>query len=89
MPRLRAETAVARHELAGAIGARLLAARFHAGLAQSAAGRAVGLSQNAIARLEIGARQLAFTEAVDLARLYGVAIERFDPRPTSGGGETS
>lgn len=63
-----------------AIGRLLGDARQAAGLPQSAAAKALGIAQSRIARLELGRRRLLFTEAVHLARLYGVKVSAFDPR---------
>lgn len=62
------------------VGQLLGDAREDAGLPQSAAGRALGVPQSRIAKLELGRRQLLFLEAVVLADLYGVELERLDPR---------
>lgn len=50
-----------------------------AGLSQAAAAIALGFAQSRIAKLETGSRRLLFSEAVDLARLYGVALDAFEP----------
>lgn len=62
-----------------AVGERLAAARRVAGLSQAMAATRLGTAQSRIAKLETGARRLLFSEAVDLARLYGVPIEDFVP----------
>ncbi len=62
------------------VGRLLGDAREDAGLPQSAAARFLGVPQSRIAKMELGRRQLLFLEAVLLARLYAVPIERLDPR---------
>lgn len=66
-----------------AVGQRLAAARTAAGMSQSEAARQLGFAQSRIAKLEIGTRRLLFTEAVDLAKVYGVEITEFVPASRS------
>lgn len=61
------------------IGRLLGDAREDAGLPQSAAARAIGAPQSRIGKLERGQRRLLFLEAVMLAELYDVPLDRFDP----------
>ena len=42
-------------------------------MSQLDAARALGVPQSAIAKLELGLRQLRFTEGLRLATIYGVA----------------
>ncbi len=70
-------------DAAAVIGRLLGDAREDAGLSQTAAARALGVAQSRIAKLELGRRQLLFAEAVLLAALYGVSLERLDPRKNS------
>lgn len=62
-----------------AVGRRLAAARSAAGLSQAEAARRLGFAQSRIGKLEIGTRRLLFSEAIDLAELYGVGISDFVP----------
>jgi transcriptional regulator with XRE-family HTH domain len=62
------------------IGLLLGDAREEARLPQSAAAKALGVAQSRIAKLELGQRQLIFIEALTLCDLYGVALDRLDPR---------
>lgn len=61
------------------VGQLLGDAREAAGLPQSHAARLMGVAQSRIAKLELGRRRLLFIEAVQLAKLYGVPVSRFDP----------
>lgn len=65
--------------LQAAIGRLLGDARQAAGMSQSAAAKAIGISQSRVARLERGLRRLRFDEAAGFARLYNVALSAFDP----------
>jgi transcriptional regulator with XRE-family HTH domain len=69
-----------------AVGMRLAAARMAAGLSQTEAAKRLGFAQSRIAKLEIGTRRLLFSEAIDLAEIYGVAVADFVP--TEYGGRT-
>lgn len=60
-----------------AVGRRLAAARTAANLTQAAAASRLGFAQSRVAKLEIGTRRLLFSEAIDLADLYGVEIDDF------------
>ena len=71
-----------------AIGRLLGDAREAAGLPQTYAARALGLTQSRVARLELGRRRLLFWEAVAFAALYRVPITTFDPS-RYGAGERS
>ena len=62
------------------VGQLLGDAREDAGLPQSAAARHLGVPQSRIAKIELGRRQLLFLEAVLLADLYGITLNRIDPR---------
>lgn len=55
-------------------------AREDAGLPQSVAAKVLDVPQSRIAKIELGRRQLMFLEAVALAELYQVSLDRFDPR---------
>jgi len=79
MPRIRPDVANSRRAFAEALGERLQAARLRAGQSQAAAAKHIGVSQNAMARLEQGSRQLSFLEAIGLARTYGVDVREFEP----------
>jgi transcriptional regulator with XRE-family HTH domain len=57
-----------------AIGQRLAAFRRRAHLTQADVGNALGYSQSRVAKVEIGERRLTLTDAIDLARLYGVSV---------------
>jgi transcriptional regulator with XRE-family HTH domain len=72
MPRTRIAVQTARADEARAVGQRLAAAREAAGLTQLAAARRLGVPQTAIAKLELGQRQLRFVEGIRLAGMYGV-----------------
>jgi transcriptional regulator with XRE-family HTH domain len=63
-----------------AVGRRLAAMRKEAGLSQVEAGRRLGFAQSRIAKLEIGTRRLLFSEAIDMAELYGVTLMAFIPK---------
>ena len=85
----RAETAIKANRRPSAelppdsarlIGLLLGDAREEAGLPQSVAAKALDGPQSRIAKLELGTRQLQFLEAVVLSDLYGIALERLDPR---------
>lgn len=62
-----------------AVGRRLAAARSETGLSQAAVARELGVAQSRIAKLEIGTRRLLFSDAISLARLYGVELSAFVP----------
>jgi transcriptional regulator with XRE-family HTH domain len=64
------------------IGRLLGDARQDAGISQTVAAQALKAAQSRIAKLERGRRRLLFAEAILLADLYGVPLERFDPRVT-------
>jgi transcriptional regulator with XRE-family HTH domain len=66
-----------------ATGRLLGDARETAGLSQAAVAKRLGIAQSRIARLELGKRRLLYSEAVRLARVYGVDISAFDPRGRS------
>lgn len=74
---MRGGSAVSEEDLE--VGTLLAAARHRAGLSQAAAAAMLGFAQSRIAKLEIGTRRLLFSEAVDLARLYGVELDAFVP----------
>ena len=61
------------------VGRRLAAARAAAALSQAEAAKKLGFAQSRIAKLETGSRRLLFSEAIDLADLYGVAVASFVP----------
>lgn len=62
------------------VGQLLGDAREDARLPQSAAARHLGVPQSRIAKIELGRRQLQFLEAVVLAHLYSIPLDRLDPR---------
>jgi len=85
MPRTRPELSASRREQAIEVGRRLAAARARAGCSQTAAAKALGIPQSALAKIELGQRYLSFLEALDLAALYGVPASAFDPRNGGAG----
>lgn len=62
-----------------AIGRRLALARTRKGMSQAAVAAHFGTVQSRVGKLEIGARRLLYSEALDFARLYGVPPSYFDP----------
>jgi transcriptional regulator with XRE-family HTH domain len=62
------------------IGRLLGDAREAAGVSQATAARVLHAAQSRIAKIELGTRQVLLHEAVLLADLYGVSLERLDPR---------
>ena len=67
------------------LGKRLRWARERAGLTQEEAGRALGLDDTAIAKMERGRRGVGALELKRLASLYGVATEELLEDPLSEG----
>lgn len=67
------------------LGKRLRRARERAGLTQEEAGRALGLDDTAIAKMERGRRGVGALELKRLACLYGVAAEELLEDPLSEG----
>ena len=63
----------------GDIGVRLASARRRRGLSQTAAARVLGISQSKLAKLELGQARLSFSDAIDLATVYGVSLDAFVP----------
>lgn len=63
------------------IGGRLTLARRRRGLSQTAAARLLGMSQSKLAKLELGQARLSFSDAIDLATVYGVSLDAFVPVP--------
>jgi transcriptional regulator with XRE-family HTH domain len=80
---MRPEVTQQRLAMKVQVGRRLAAARAAAGCSQQQAADCLGLAQTAIAKLEQGRRHLGLLEALDLADLYGVPPEQFDPRRQS------
>lgn len=72
MPRTRKSILQERIDEAKSVGRRLAAARVRVGLSQEQVARALGVPQSQVAKLEIGARQLRFTEGLRLAVLYRI-----------------
>lgn len=68
-----------------AIGERLASLRRRAGLRQVDVAQAMGWSQSRVTKHEIGARRLAFRDAIALAKLYGVSLNELDPSTGDGG----
>jgi transcriptional regulator with XRE-family HTH domain len=63
-------------------GARLLALRQQAGLTQAELAARAGLTQPAVNRYELGARQPTWVAVHALAGALGVSTEAFRPTPT-------
>jgi transcriptional regulator with XRE-family HTH domain len=61
-----------RSDDARSVGRRLAAARERASLSQQQVARALGVPQSQVAKLELGVRQLRFTEGLRLAAIYDV-----------------
>jgi transcriptional regulator with XRE-family HTH domain len=72
MPRTRKSVLDERSDEARSVGRRLAAARERASLSQHQVARALGVPQSQVAKLELGVRQLRFTEGLRLAALYGI-----------------
>ena len=68
-------------ELRAAIGARLADLRRVRGLTQEAAAAEAGRRKSWLAKLERGQRSLLFSEAIELAEVFGVPIAELWPGP--------
>jgi transcriptional regulator with XRE-family HTH domain len=79
MPKTRPSIQAERLDEARLVGRRLASAREAAGISQVEAARELGVPQSAIAKLELGRRQLRFVEGLRLADLYGVAPSLLAP----------
>jgi len=66
-------------ELRQAIGAHLAQLRRNAGMTQIAVSEQLGRVKSWIAKLERGQRSLLFSEAVELAELYGISLKTIWP----------
>lgn len=80
MPRTRPAVAASRRQISIALGSRIASARLTKGLSQKSVAVDLGLSQQAVARIELGQRTLSFIEALDLAALFGIDPMDLDPR---------
>jgi DNA-binding XRE family transcriptional regulator len=89
VPRTRSDRAAIRAAEARALGRRVAEARVQAGKSQAEAARALSVPQSQIAKVELGLRQLRFTEGLRLARLYAVAPSDLDPSSSSEDGSES
>lgn len=67
------------------VGMLLGDARQAAGLSQPEASRELGVSQSRLAQLELGNRRLLLTEAFAFGELYGITLDKLDPRGRSLG----
>ena len=72
MPPTRRAVIDRRLAEARAIGRRLALARETARLSQAQVAASLGIPQSMVAKLELGNRQLRFSEGLELARLFGV-----------------
>lgn len=79
MPKTRPSLVAERTSAARSVGRLLAAARIRAGLTQTETARALDVPQSRIAKLEVGLRQLLFTEAVRLSELYGIDMAELNP----------
>jgi DNA-binding XRE family transcriptional regulator len=66
------------------LGELLADARRAAGMSQTEAGGATGLSQSTIAKIERGTRAVSFIEALEFADAYRVSAASLDPRTRAG-----
>jgi transcriptional regulator with XRE-family HTH domain len=74
------ETAAKRRAEAVRLGKLVAAARERRGLSQRELARRTGLTQQALGRVELGARTVTFLEGLDLAEQLGFAPTDLDPR---------
>jgi len=81
VPRTNHDSVRRRHELTAEIGRRVADARISRGVSQRVLGQEIGLPQQAIARVELGQRQITFVEALEIMRVLGLQPEDLDPRP--------
>ena len=71
-------------ELRDAIAGRLRKARAAAGVTQEEVASSLGRRKSWLAKLERGQRSLLFSEAIDLADAYGIAlVDLFPNKPTN------
>lgn len=69
-----------RRELAIELGRLVAEARTERGLSQQVLAGIVGLSQQAVARIELGHRAVSFVEGLELAEALGLEPIGLDPR---------
>lgn len=71
-------------ELRTAVGARIAALRASSALTQDAAAARLGRRKSWLAKIERGQRSVLFSEAVELATLFGVTLGELWPHDMTG-----